>query len=224
MDEKEQLAVWWPQPQQTVSLCLTMHFGFWASEESRKPCWEDIELGEDPQTGWEMLIWKAEREIKTHQGQESGHRRQSLQKLKGVLSSFTRVSRLTNQQRPKSQNVNNKILTLNSKHRVGDCVWFKYAPLRKNVLPSSHLPQQRVPHWQTRHPRRFQIIQWGRPAFPDCWMPTFLTTMRCNWAATRTNKASVHTNQDDWATSSWCQTHRVIQIFCCICKSSSQQI
>ena len=62
--------------QRTLWWFLSMHFGFKARDESRKLCWGDIILETDPETGREVLVWRAERGSKTRQGLEGGHRRQ----------------------------------------------------------------------------------------------------------------------------------------------------
>ena len=62
--------------QRTVWWLLALHFGFKARDESRRLLWGDVSLETDPDTGNEMLVWKAERGSKTRQGQDkaSGHR------------------------------------------------------------------------------------------------------------------------------------------------------
>ncbi|XP_078352417.1 uncharacterized protein KIAA1958-like [Oculina patagonica] len=62
--------------QRTLWWFLSLHFGFRARDESRKLCWGDLELQIDPETGREMLVWKAERGSKTRQGLEGAHQRQ----------------------------------------------------------------------------------------------------------------------------------------------------
>lgn len=62
--------------QRTVWWLLALHFGFRARDESRRLLWGDVSLENDPETGNEMLVWKAERGSKTRHGQEesSGRR------------------------------------------------------------------------------------------------------------------------------------------------------
>ena len=62
--------------QRTVWWLLALHFGFRARDESRRLRWGDVSLETDPDTGNEMMVWKAERGSKTRQGQDkaSGHR------------------------------------------------------------------------------------------------------------------------------------------------------
>jgi hypothetical protein len=54
--------------QRTVWWVLSLHFGFRARDESRKLKWGDIVLSKDPETGCELLLWKAERGYKTRHG------------------------------------------------------------------------------------------------------------------------------------------------------------
>lgn len=51
-----QCTVWW---------VLSLHFGFRARDESRKLKWGDVGLENDPLTGKQVLVWKAERGSKT---------------------------------------------------------------------------------------------------------------------------------------------------------------
>ena len=47
-----QRAVWW---------AIALHFGFRVRDESRKLKWGDVGLDSDPDTGKEILVWRAER-------------------------------------------------------------------------------------------------------------------------------------------------------------------
>ena len=47
-----QRALWW---------FLSHHFGWRARDESRKLCWGDVGLANDPETDSEYLVWKSER-------------------------------------------------------------------------------------------------------------------------------------------------------------------
>ena len=47
-----QRAMWW---------FLSLHFGFRARDKSRKLCWGDVIVSEDPKTGNEMLVELASR-------------------------------------------------------------------------------------------------------------------------------------------------------------------
>ena len=54
--------------QRTVWWVLSLHFGFRARDESRRLKWGDIVLSNDPETGCELMLWKAERGSKTRHG------------------------------------------------------------------------------------------------------------------------------------------------------------
>ena len=56
-----QTALWW---------LLSLHFGWRAPDESRKLCWGDVGLANDPETDSEYLVWKSERGSKTHYNNE----------------------------------------------------------------------------------------------------------------------------------------------------------
>ena len=62
-----QCTLWW---------FFSLHFGFRARDESRKLCWGDLELQNDPQTGKEVLVCMVERGSKTRKGMEDAHERQ----------------------------------------------------------------------------------------------------------------------------------------------------
>ena len=57
--------------QRTVWWVLSLHFGFRARDESRRLQWGDIAIENNPVTGKQVLVWKAERGSKTWQG--DGH-------------------------------------------------------------------------------------------------------------------------------------------------------
>ena len=55
---------------------VSLHFWFRARDESRKLCWGDVTLQQDPtKDGGEVLVWTSERGTKTRNGAENGHRR-----------------------------------------------------------------------------------------------------------------------------------------------------
>ena len=60
----------------TLCWFFSLHFGFRARDESRKLCWGDLELQNDPEIGKKVLVWIAERGNKTRKGMESAHQRQ----------------------------------------------------------------------------------------------------------------------------------------------------
>ena len=59
--------------QKTVWWVLSLHFGFRARDKSRRLKWGDIGLSNDPETGCELLLWKAERGSKTRHGDGQHH-------------------------------------------------------------------------------------------------------------------------------------------------------
>ena len=61
-----QRAFWW---------FLSLHFGWRARDESRKLCWGDVGLANDPETDSEYVVWKSERGSKTRIGQDGGPQR-----------------------------------------------------------------------------------------------------------------------------------------------------
>ena len=61
-----QRALWW---------FLSLHFGWRSRDESRKLCWGDVGLANDPETNSKYLVRKAERGSKTRTGQDGGHQR-----------------------------------------------------------------------------------------------------------------------------------------------------
>ena len=61
-----QRALWW---------FVSLHFGWRARDESRKLCWGDVGLANDPETDSEYLVWKSERGSKTRTGKDGGHQR-----------------------------------------------------------------------------------------------------------------------------------------------------
>jgi len=57
--------------QRTVWWVLSLHFGLRARDECRTLEWGDIAVEDDPVSGKQVLVWKAERGSKTRQG--DGH-------------------------------------------------------------------------------------------------------------------------------------------------------
>lgn len=45
--------------QRTLWWFFSLHFGIRARDESRKLCWDDLELQIDPETGREILVWRS---------------------------------------------------------------------------------------------------------------------------------------------------------------------
>ena len=91
--------------QRTMWWFLSLHNGFGARDESRKLCWGDVELQQDPvQDGREMLVWLNERGTKRAKGKKmatSGRpgQRSTQQIQKDVPSNFTNFLKVTGQRK-----------------------------------------------------------------------------------------------------------------------------
>ena len=117
---------------------LSLHFGFRARDESRKLCWGDVIVSEDPDTGKEMMVWQAERGTKTRQGQEFSHQRAFNPTLHATdqercpikyYKSF-REHRPTEMNSPESP----FFLAVKTKRSPNSPVWYMKSPLGKNEL------------------------------------------------------------------------------------------
>ena len=62
-----------PEALQRLLWWYFSHSAFRARDESRKLCWGDLELQNDPETGKEVLVLIAERGSKTRKGVEGAH-------------------------------------------------------------------------------------------------------------------------------------------------------
>ena len=125
--------------QRTVWWLLALHFGFRARDESRRLQWGDVSLETDPDTGNEMLVWKAERGSKTRQGQDkaSGHRAfyptaQATDNERCPVKYY----KLFRSHRPIEMNQPEAPFYLAVKHqrKATDAVWYKKSPLGKNEI------------------------------------------------------------------------------------------
>ena len=124
--------------QRTLWWFLSLHFGFRARDESRKLCWGDVSLENDPETGNEMLVWKAERGTKTRTGREGGHRREFNPKLQATNTERcpVRYYKLFASKRPESMlNPDSPFfLTVNTKKKNPGDEWYLNRPLGKNEI------------------------------------------------------------------------------------------
>ena len=50
--------------QRTLWWFFSLRFGFRARDESRKLCWADLELQNDPETGKEVLVWRVSQKLR----------------------------------------------------------------------------------------------------------------------------------------------------------------
>ncbi|CAB3979080.1 zinc finger MYM-type 2-like [Paramuricea clavata] len=103
--------------QRTVWWVLSLHFGFRARDESRKLKWGDVSISKDPETGSELLLWKAKRAQATH------NERCPVQ-----------LYRAFSQHRPDEmkQLDSSFFLAINHRRQPGSQIWYNKAPLGKN--------------------------------------------------------------------------------------------
>ena len=122
--------------QRTVWWVLSLHFGFRARDESRRLQWGDIGIENDPVTGKQVLVWKAERGSKTRQG--DGHCRAFNPKAYATENEHCPVHlylkfashRPEEMKRPEAP----FFLAINHKRKPADPVWYSRAPLGKNKI------------------------------------------------------------------------------------------
>lgn len=112
-----------------------MHFGFRVRGESRKLCWCDVELQNDPEDNREMLVWLDERGTKTRSGQEQGHQRSFQPKLYATNNRCSvEFYKTFRSHRPVEVNKSNSPFYLAVKHncKANDQIWYKTLSLGKN--------------------------------------------------------------------------------------------
>lgn len=116
-----------------------MHFGFRAGDESRRLLWGDVFLEKDPESGNEVLVWKAERGSKTSQGQDkpSGHRAfyptaQATVNERCPVKYYKsfRSHRPVEMNQPQSP----FYLAIHHQRKTDDIVWYDKSPLGKNEI------------------------------------------------------------------------------------------
>ncbi|KAK3728340.1 hypothetical protein QZH41_002174 [Actinostola sp. cb2023] len=122
--------------QRTIWWAFSLHFGFRARDESRKLKWGDVSLDKDPETGTEILVWRAERGSKTRHG--DGHQR-----------AFSPTAHPTNNERcpvklykafashrPEAMKKPDSpfFLAVNHKRKEGSGIWYSNSPLGKNSI------------------------------------------------------------------------------------------
>ena len=108
--EALQCTLWW---------FFSLHFGFRARDESRKLCWGDLELHNDPETGKEVLVWMAERGSKTRKGMQGAHQRQFNPKIfaTGTERCPVRFFKLFESHRPEKANLKGSKLSVFPCHK-----------------------------------------------------------------------------------------------------------
>lgn len=124
--------------QRTIWWFLSMHYGFRARDESRKLCWGDVVLEQDPETGREVLVWRTERGSKTRQGLEGGHRRQFNPKVFAIGTDRCPVHyfKLFKEHRPEKAKTPESpfFLAVDHKNWENSPIWYKCSPLGKNEI------------------------------------------------------------------------------------------
>ncbi|KAK3703834.1 hypothetical protein QZH41_012445 [Actinostola sp. cb2023] len=125
--------------QRTVWRLLSLHFGFRARDESRRLLWGDVSLENDPETGNEVLVWKAERGSKTRQGQDhpSGHRAfYPTAQATGNERCPVKHYKTFMSHRPVEMNQPESLfyLAIHHQRKPEDIIWYKKCPLGKNEI------------------------------------------------------------------------------------------
>ncbi|KAK3742851.1 hypothetical protein QZH41_004527 [Actinostola sp. cb2023] len=125
--------------QRTVWWLLSLHFGFRARDESRRLLWGDVSLENDPETGNEVLVWKAERGSKTRQGQDhpSGHRAfYPTAQATGNERCPVKHYKTFMSHRPVEMNQPESpfYLAIHHQRKPEDIIWYKKCPLGKNEI------------------------------------------------------------------------------------------
>ncbi|CAB4010056.1 zinc finger MYM-type 2-like, partial [Paramuricea clavata] len=123
--------------QRTVWWVLSLHFGFRARDESRKLKWGDVSISKDPETGSELLLWKAERGSKTRHG-DGQHQRAFYPTAQATHNERCPVQlyRAFSQHRPDEmkQPDSSFFLAINHRRQPGSQIWYNKAPLGKNEI------------------------------------------------------------------------------------------
>ena len=122
--------------QRTVWWVLSLHFGFRARDESRKLQWGDVGLENDPLTGKQVLVWKAERGSKARHG--DGHSRAFNPKAHATGNERCPIHlylkfaghRPEEMKKPESP----FFLAINRKRKPEDKIWFMRSALGKNKI------------------------------------------------------------------------------------------
>ena len=115
---------------------LSLHFGFRTRDESRRLQWGDIAVENDPVTGKQVLVWKAERGSKTRQG--DGHCRAFNPKAHATENEHCPVCLYLKfpSHRPEEMKGPEApfFLAINHKRKPADPVLYSRAPLGKNKI------------------------------------------------------------------------------------------
>ena len=123
--------------QRTVWWVLSLHFGFRARDESRRLKWRDIVLSNDPETGCELVLWKAERGSKTRHG-DGQHQRAFYPKAQATENERCPVQlhRAFAEHRPLEMKQPDSpfFLAINHRRQPSSEIWYSKAALGKNEI------------------------------------------------------------------------------------------
>lgn len=122
--------------QRTVWWMLSLHFGFRARDECRRLQWGDIVVDDDPVSGKQVLVWKAERGSKTRQGE--GHCRAFSPKAHATNTERcpVRIYLKFASHRPDEMKKPDApfFLAVNHSRAPDNPIWYNRAPLGKNKI------------------------------------------------------------------------------------------
>ena len=125
--------------QRTLWWILALHFGFRASDESRRLKWGRVVLERDPETENEILVWKYERGSKTHHGQDKSYSVCAFHptaQATGNERCPVKIYKKFARRRPEEMNQPDSPFYLAVKHqrKLDDEVCFMRGPLGKNEI------------------------------------------------------------------------------------------
>jgi len=157
--EALQCTLWW---------FFSLPFRFRATDESRKLCWGDLELQNDPETGKEVLVWMAEKGSDTRKGMEGAPQRQFNPKIfaSGTERCPVRFFKLFESHRPEKAKAPSYPFFLAINHKVWlekPNGWYKLSPLGKTRSVNFCLKQRKRPVYRLVE-RRLLTIRFGKQA------------------------------------------------------------
>ena len=135
--------------QRTVWWVLSLHFGIRARGESRRLKWGDIVLSNDPQTGCELLLWKAERGSKTRHG-DGQHQRAFYPTAQATENERCPVQlyRAFAEHRPLEMKQSDSpfFLAINHRRQPSSQIWYSNAALLSKAAKAAKLPGNITSH------------------------------------------------------------------------------
>ena len=164
-----QRALWW---------FLSLHFGWRASDESRKLCWGDVGLARDPETDSEFLVWKSERGSKTRTGQDGGHQKafepksySSSDKSRCPVEFYNafRSHRSEAMLEPDAP----FYLAINYRRKPEEKVWYLDRPLGKNEIGKFLKDAFDAAKLGDKNKKKVSTTPLGRPVLEDFWKQKF---------------------------------------------------